>query len=140
MPRGNVKNLTNAGKGRPPGVPNKEIDIKGLARSHGPAGIAKLAELAGFIEGVPPARKQETQVAAIRELLDRGYGRPSQAHSLEGDGELLGVVLIPAKRPVGSRDLAPAPLPQIEGRIEDAEVVSDGPGRPGGDVAVGEAE
>jgi hypothetical protein len=43
---------------------------------------------------------------------------------LEGDGELLGVVLIPAKRPLGSRDLAPAPLPQIEGSIvRDAEVV-----------------
>ena len=125
MPRGNVKNLTNAGKGRPPGIPNKEIDIKGLARSHGPAGIAKLAELAGFIDGVPPARKQETQVAAIRELLDRGYGRPSQAHSLEGDGELLGVVLIPQKRPLGTYATSP-PLPQIEGAVvRDAEVVSD---------------
>jgi hypothetical protein len=43
--------------------------------------------------------------------------------ALNGDGELLGVVLIPAKRPVGSRDLSPAPMPQIEGSIVDAEVI-----------------
>lgn len=116
MPRGNVKNLTNAGKGRPPGVPNKEIDIKGLARSHGPAGIAKLAELAGFIEGVPPARKQETQIAAIKELLDRGYGRATQAHTIDGDHALMSVVMVPMKRPAGSYSLS-LPTPEIEGAI-----------------------
>jgi hypothetical protein len=129
-----------AGMGRPPGTPNKiHTDVKKLAQSFGPDAIRKLAEMGGLIPGVKPATPNATQAYALDKLLDRAYGKAPQAHSLEGDGELLGVVLIPAKRPVGSRDLAPAPLPQIEGRIEDAEVVSDGPGRPGGDVAVGEA-
>jgi hypothetical protein len=117
-----------AGIGRKPGVPNKlHADVRAQAQSFGPDAIRKLAEMGGLIPGVKPATPNATQAYALDKLLDRAYGKAPQAHSLEGDGELLGVVLIPAKRPVGSRDLAPAPMPQIEGSaVRDAvEVTAD---------------
>lgn len=132
-----------AGIGRKPGVPNKiHTDVKKLAQSFGPDAIRKLAEMGGLIPGVKPATPNATQAYALDKLLDRAYGKAPQAHSLEGDGELLGVVLIPAKRPVGSRDLAPAPMPQIEGAaVRDAEVADDPDrGQAHGEVVEGEAE
>jgi hypothetical protein len=43
-----------------------------LARQHAPTAIAELARLA------LKAKNETTRVAAIRELLDRGYGKPRQ--------------------------------------------------------------
>jgi hypothetical protein len=71
-----------SGQGRPKGALNKATaDIKAIAAEHGPAIITKLAELAGIIPG-NPAELQTVQVQAMRELLDRGYGRPVQSHDL----------------------------------------------------------
>jgi hypothetical protein len=53
------------------------VDLRQLARDFGPSGIRKLAELAGLVPGIP-AKNPTVQVAAIRELLDRGYGKPAQ--------------------------------------------------------------
>ena len=78
--------------------------------------LPSLPNYAGFIEGVPPARKQETQIAAIKELLDRGYGRATQAHTIDGDHALMSVVMVPMKRPAGSYSLS-LPTPEIEGAI-----------------------
>ena len=44
-----------------------------LARQHAPAAIIELARLA------LKAKNETVRVAAIRELLDRGYGRPRQS-------------------------------------------------------------
>jgi hypothetical protein len=115
---------TQTGKGRPPGVLNKATaDIKLLAREHGPAAVQRLAELAGFIPNVPPAKLEATQIAAIHELLDRGYGRSAQAISLEGDGAVLGLIMIPGKSADMALHVAPSPSavetpPLIEGRVE----------------------
>jgi len=70
----------NAGKGRPKGSLNKAtIEVKSLAQQHGPEVIARLVALTRHRSGA-------VCVAACRELLDRGYGRPKQSHELAGPG------------------------------------------------------
>jgi len=72
------------GAGRPVGSISKTTaDLKELARVYGPAAIERLAQLSGLsvdAQGnpVPGAESEATQAAAIRELLDRGYGRATQ--------------------------------------------------------------
>lgn len=74
-----------AGAGRKPGVPNKATaEIKALAQDYGPRCIARLAELAGIrydCQGaiIPGSDIPAVQVSAMRELLDRGYGKAPQA-------------------------------------------------------------
>lgn len=69
--------------GRVKGVPNKATaEIKELAREYGPAAITMLAEKAGLVKGKKPADTDQAQVAAARELLDRGYGKPTQGVEL----------------------------------------------------------
>jgi hypothetical protein len=61
-------------------VPNKATrDIKALAQEFSPKAIAGLAGLAGLVEGIRPAQSEQARVAAMKELLDRGHGRPPQA-------------------------------------------------------------
>jgi len=48
-------------------------DLQELARQHAPTVIVELARLA------LRAKSETARIAAIRELLDRGYGRPRQA-------------------------------------------------------------
>ena len=65
--------------GRKRGVPNKATaEIKALAQEHGPKMIKKLVALTG-------SKDERTQIAAIRELLDRGYGRAAQAVTMTTD-------------------------------------------------------
>jgi len=76
MPRGGKRE----GSGRKAGVPNKATaEIKSLAQEYGPDVIAKLAGLAGLIPDVAASESDVTQLGAMRELLDRGYGKASQA-------------------------------------------------------------
>lgn len=71
------------GPGRPKGVPNKATaELKALAQVHAPMAIEKLVQL------IQHAESEAAQVAAIRELLDRGFGKPSQALTGE-DGKPL---------------------------------------------------
>jgi hypothetical protein len=61
------------GSGRKKGTPNKvTAEIKELAQNYGPQGIAELARLA------TKAESEAARVAAIKGLLDRGYGRAVQ--------------------------------------------------------------
>lgn len=70
------------GAGRPPGAVNKTTaDIRALAQSFGADVIARLAHLALNAEA------ETAQIAACKELLDRGYGRAVQSlQNLDGDG------------------------------------------------------
>ena len=71
--------------GRAKGTPNKiTADIKALAQQYGALAIKRLAHL------VEHAESEQAQVAAIRELLDRGYGKSKQEleHSGPGGGAL----------------------------------------------------
>jgi hypothetical protein len=56
--------------GNPGGRPRDLAGLRELARRHAPEAIKELARLA------TKARSEATRVAAIRELLDRGYGKP----------------------------------------------------------------
>lgn len=89
--------------GRQKGTSNKTTaDIKALAQSFGPEAIKKLAELAGFAPDpadktgrtkLKGADSEQAQIAATKELLDRGYGKAVQPQS-GPDGESNPVVEI----------------------------------------------
>jgi hypothetical protein len=49
-------------------------EVQELARQHAPSAIVELARLA------LKAKSETARIAAIRELLDRGYGRPRQGN------------------------------------------------------------
>jgi hypothetical protein len=73
------------GAGRKPRVPNKTGgEIREIARQFGPAVIQRLAQLADLIPG-ERADSHAVQIAAMKELLDRGYGRATTI--LAGDSE-----------------------------------------------------
>ena len=67
------------GAGRPVGSISKNTaELKELAQEFGPSAIQRLALMAGLLSDDPGA-SHAVQVAALRELLDRGYGRATQA-------------------------------------------------------------
>jgi hypothetical protein len=67
--------------GRQPGVPNKATaSVRALAQEHTPEAIEKLVHL------MRHAETEAAKVAAIRELLDRAHGRPTQPIADEGEG------------------------------------------------------
>src|SRR6516225_7632587 len=59
--------------GNPGGRPKVLGEVQELARQYAPAVIVELARLA------LKAKSETARIAAIRELLDRGYGRSRQA-------------------------------------------------------------
>lgn len=88
MPSGGYR----PGAGRKPGVPNKASGaIKELAQVYGPAAIARLAQLSGLTSD-PPAESEQTQLGAMRELLDRGYGKAAQAITGADGGAIRAVI------------------------------------------------
>jgi hypothetical protein len=70
------------GAGRKAGVPNKATaEVKALAQVHAKAVLDELARLA------TGAESEQARVAAGKEILDRAYGKPSQAVTgPDGDG------------------------------------------------------
>jgi hypothetical protein len=65
--------------GNPGGRPKVIGALRDLARQHAPEAISELARIA------TKGKSEAARIAAIRELLDRGYGKPTQPVS--GDGE-----------------------------------------------------
>lgn len=77
------------GAGRPAGVQNKATrPLKELAREHTDAALNTLVSILAGGEGVPAA----AQVAAAKELLDRGYGKASTVIAGDEEGGPLAVV------------------------------------------------
>lgn len=69
----------------------EEATIRELAQSYCPDAIRRLAKLAGVATDangklLPGARNETTQIAAMRELLDRGIGKPRQDLTVDVDG------------------------------------------------------
>ena len=75
--------------GRQKGTLNKATaSLKALASKHGPAALRAIRILA------ESAENETTRLAAWRELLDRGYGRPAQYSEIAGkDGAPLTLVV-----------------------------------------------
>jgi hypothetical protein len=61
------------------GNPGGRHELRALARAHAPDAIKELARLA------IKAKSEAARVAAIRELLDRGYGKAQQMVENEDD-------------------------------------------------------
>lgn len=88
--------------GRSKGTLNKAtVEIKALAQEYGPATIARLARLAGLTDQ-PPSDSEQTQLGAMKELLDRGFGKPSQEITGADGGPLLHTYVIRAPTAVES--------------------------------------
>jgi len=85
------------GAGRKHGSLNKATaDIKALAHVYGPDAIFKLATMAGLTEH-QAAESEVVRLGAVRELLDRGYGKAPQA--LTGaDGGALHLIVTGVRR------------------------------------------
>jgi hypothetical protein len=65
--------------GNPGGRPRVAGTLRDLARAHAPEAIEELARLA------LKAKSETARIAAIRELLDRGYGKPLQFLAADDD-------------------------------------------------------
>lgn len=101
--------------GNPNGRPKVIFEIRDLARTFGPDGIRKLAEMAGLTPGIP-AEAEATRVSAIKELLDRGYGKAAQPITDE-DGNSPVMLHLLAVREVGRQlieERATQPPPTIQ--------------------------
>jgi hypothetical protein len=57
------------------GRPKVVAEIRDQARQFGPQGILKLAQMAGLLADEPPAEAEAVRLGALKELLDRGYGK-----------------------------------------------------------------
>lgn len=78
-----LKPAGNRGKGRVKGVPNKATaSLKNVARQHTAEAVEALVRVLKGGKGIPPA----AQVAAAKEILDRGYGRASTVLTGDEDG------------------------------------------------------
>lgn len=78
------------GRGRPKGVPNKiTADVKVLAQQYGAQAIKTLASI------MVKSGDEKAQIAAAKELLDRGYGKSTQSTEITGKdgGEFKGFIV-----------------------------------------------
>ena len=67
--------------GRKKGTPNKNTaDLKPLASKHGPWALKQIRALAEHAE------TEQVRFSALRELLDRGYGKPPQYSEIGSKG------------------------------------------------------
>ena len=90
--------------GNPGGRPKVVAELHALARTHAPDAIEELARLA------VKARSEPARVAAIRELLDRGYGKATQFLAGEDEADratAIRVVFVKPKPQPNEGDLGP---------------------------------
>lgn len=96
MPRGAAKGERRGGRSK--GTPNKATaDIKAVARVYGPAAVEALAIMSGLakpslkLPHIQLAESEQARVGAIKEILDRGYGKAAQPMTGE-DGGPIGIM------------------------------------------------
>ena len=98
--------------------------LREIAAEYGPAAIAKLAAMAGLgLDGAPGAASEQAQLGALRELLDRGYGRPPQAITGGEDGAPVRFVIYAPPPAANTQDWLRlhAPRDVIDVDAEDAD-------------------
>jgi hypothetical protein len=100
--------------------------LRDLARAHAPAAIQELARLA------MKAKSETARIAAIRELLDRGFGKPTQFVAADNEpaledlnlGELRAELLAEVQRIFPEYRLVPAKrlkvIPGSDNVVSDA--------------------
>jgi hypothetical protein len=88
--------------GNPGGRPKAALDVQALARTHTTAAVRALAEA---------LRDPKLKVAAATALLDRGWGKPAQHVTTDGETSLIVQHLL-AVREVG------AELPMLDAKPE----------------------
>ena len=97
------------GAGRPNGSQNKvTLEVRELAIKHGPTALKNLVTLS------QKAKSESVRLAAIREILDRAYGRPSQAmeimnltpEELPSDDEIARAVITALEEASAKHDVA----------------------------------
>jgi hypothetical protein len=64
--------------GNPRGRPKADFDLREFARGYGRPVIIGLAGMAGLLPDTPASANEAVRLGAMRELLDRGFGRPIQ--------------------------------------------------------------
>jgi hypothetical protein len=81
--------------GRKKGTPNKATaEIKDIARIYGPNAVQALAIMSGLAKAdkslpdVRLAESEQARVGAIKEILDRGYGKAAQPLTGEDGGPI----------------------------------------------------
>jgi hypothetical protein len=86
IPKKSNRGGPRPGSGRPPGAHNKATaDIRALAQDHSPRAITELARI------MLNSESDTARVAAIKEMLDRAYGKSVQAvQSLDEHGNPAG--------------------------------------------------
>jgi hypothetical protein len=61
------------------GTPNKvTAACKEIAGQYGPDAIAAMARMAGLVEGEAGAESEQARIAALKEIMDRAYGKAPQ--------------------------------------------------------------
>lgn len=87
MARGSKPGERRPGAGRPKGSKNKATkELKDLCRQYTDEAVKELARLAR------KAESEQARVSAIRELLDRGHGKPTQVVAGDADNGPIRVV------------------------------------------------
>ena len=82
MPRGSQPGERRGGRQK--GTLNKVTrDVRALAVEYGPDCIAALVEIG--LDQERRSANEATRIAAIKELLDRAYGKPGQAVEIAGE-------------------------------------------------------
>jgi hypothetical protein len=99
----------------PSGRPRVVAELRDLARAHTPEAMQRLIELMR-------SKNEQTAMAAVRELLDRGFGKPMQAidkteRKVEVGALFLEAVMKANKPPAAPGDQARV----IEGTSSDAD-------------------
>src|SRR4051812_37020165 len=80
--------------GNPGGRPKALKEIQGLARSHAPAALDLLVQIA------KSGQSEQARVAAANAILDRAIGKPAQAITGEGgEGPVLAAITVEFVRP-----------------------------------------
>ena len=83
--------------GNPGGRPKIALEVKELARQHGPAAFARIVELS-------KSSDERISLAASQEILNCAYGKPTQAvsHMGEGGGAVIFKTVYEAQLPAPS--------------------------------------
>ena len=89
------------GAGRKPGTPNRiTADVKALAQKYAPEAMAELGRLC------QKAKSEQARVAAIKEILERAYGKSTQPISGDSSADAIKFEMVLSASEDAKRKLA----------------------------------